>query len=300
MNTYNFTLLFEGPDALSPEVFDALFNAGCDDASFGAEGSAQFGEFDRDASSYAEAVISAIEDLERAAPGLLVRRVKTDDLVGVSDIAARTGYGREHIRLLAEGRRGPGSFPAAQAWIGNHRALWHWPEVVTWFHQVHKKPVDLDPHAATSAAINSAIDFRRQFRAVTHLEQNLIRKWVSSEIGSPYQTQYPSVPDRQRIASSFTERQFGMLLVGSSAHSSSVVHGTKVRALFEDIRATHQVLTQREAILNAGVFGSQNELPLVDFDPVCEASLTPATPIPLPVVKDHQLLQCVISQQASV
>ena len=69
-NTYNFTLFVHGADILSDESMDALFEAGCDDATFGARDGAQYGEFDRAVTNFGTALASAIHDLTTALPNL--------------------------------------------------------------------------------------------------------------------------------------------------------------------------------------------------------------------------------------
>lgn len=74
--TFSFTLLLQGVDALSDESADALFEAGCDDATFGARDGAQYAQFDREAICFGAAVSSAIRDVRRALPGLVVVRIE--------------------------------------------------------------------------------------------------------------------------------------------------------------------------------------------------------------------------------
>ena len=61
---FAFTLIVEGADVQSAEVADALFEAGCDDALVGRSGGVQFLDFDREATSVGEAVLSALADIE--------------------------------------------------------------------------------------------------------------------------------------------------------------------------------------------------------------------------------------------
>jgi len=72
MTMYRFTLTIDGADVLSDESQDALFEAGCDDATFGASDGVQTGEFDREAADFAEAVASAIKAVETVVPGARV------------------------------------------------------------------------------------------------------------------------------------------------------------------------------------------------------------------------------------
>jgi hypothetical protein len=64
MKTYTFwTVLDRDP---TTDNLEGLFNASCDDASFGIEKGHWIGEFDREAESEGQAVKSAIEDLKKA------------------------------------------------------------------------------------------------------------------------------------------------------------------------------------------------------------------------------------------
>jgi hypothetical protein len=65
-----------GPDILDQRHADALFEAGCDDATFGEQDGVYFGDFHRDAATFGDAVGSAIRQVEAAVPGLQVVRVE--------------------------------------------------------------------------------------------------------------------------------------------------------------------------------------------------------------------------------
>jgi len=163
--TYSFTLFLQGIDVLTDDSMDALFETGCDDATFGARDGAQYAEFDREAPSFESALSSAIHDLTRALPGLAIVRVEPDDLVSMATIAERTGRSRESIRLLATERRGPGGFPSPVAYVDQKTRLWHWPDVARWLIEHDKAKVDVDPEAADLvAALNAAYDLREHTR----------------------------------------------------------------------------------------------------------------------------------------
>jgi hypothetical protein len=74
--TFNFTLILAGVDDFTVELADRLYEAGCDDATFGTSNGVHFGRFSREAGSLGEAVGSAIGNVERA--GLAVARVDVD------------------------------------------------------------------------------------------------------------------------------------------------------------------------------------------------------------------------------
>ena len=65
MSTHHFTLIVDGPDIQGDAVIDALHEAGCDDSLIGRADGSQYVEFDREAVSVLEAVLSAVADIER-------------------------------------------------------------------------------------------------------------------------------------------------------------------------------------------------------------------------------------------
>lgn len=72
MARFRFTLTIEGADILIDDALDAMYEAGCDDATFGVSDGVQTGEFDREAADFDEAVASAIKAVEAAVSGALV------------------------------------------------------------------------------------------------------------------------------------------------------------------------------------------------------------------------------------
>jgi hypothetical protein len=159
--TYTFTLLLHGADPLSKDNMRALERAGCNDALFGRRGTVSYANFDREAASFGEAVLSAIRDVERAVPGLKVTRVEPEELVSASQIAVRTKRTRESIRLLIEGKRGPGNFPPPAVWLSSSRKLWRWTDVADWFTISLQNPVSDVQTAAFVASVNAALAVRR-------------------------------------------------------------------------------------------------------------------------------------------
>jgi hypothetical protein len=156
---YTFTLALQGANPL--EHLDALFSADCDDATFGERDGVYYADFDREAPSLADAVGSAIRDVEKAVPGLMVIRVEPEDLVSASAIAERTGRSRESVRLLIDGKRGPGSFPAPALWASGKRPLWRWVDVVHWFQTYAGQSTTSCDEASFLAALNGALEVRR-------------------------------------------------------------------------------------------------------------------------------------------
>ncbi|MGA3220011.1 MAG: hypothetical protein ABSE77_13190 [Acidimicrobiales bacterium] len=58
------------------------------------------------------------------------------DLVSVSDIARRVGRTRESVRLLVDGKRGPGRFPPPIGVVGDGTRVWPWSVVLEWSDKV--------------------------------------------------------------------------------------------------------------------------------------------------------------------
>jgi hypothetical protein len=75
MTLFSFTLTIEGADVMTDVAQDALFEAGCADATFGVTDGVQTAEFDREAVEFAEAVATAIRAVESAVPGARVVEV---------------------------------------------------------------------------------------------------------------------------------------------------------------------------------------------------------------------------------
>lgn len=72
MTLFSFSLTIEGADVMGDDAQDALFEAGCDDATFGISGGVQTAEFDREAGEFAEAVATAIKAIESTVAGARV------------------------------------------------------------------------------------------------------------------------------------------------------------------------------------------------------------------------------------
>jgi hypothetical protein len=91
---------------------------------------------------------------------LRVLRVEPDELVSASAIAERVGRTRESVRLLIEGRRGSGDFPAPVAWVDAKTRLWRWSDVARWLREAHGEDVPVGEGAEFLAALNAALELR--------------------------------------------------------------------------------------------------------------------------------------------
>ncbi len=165
MKAHGFTLIVEGTDFLDDDTVDAVFEAGCDDATVGVSNGIPCADFDREAPSIEEAALSAIADIE-SVDGIEVVRIADAGLLSIAEIAARTGRTRESVRLLVEGKRGPGGFPAPVTDPRRRRGrLWYWPEVARWFESTGVGRAASDQEEIL-AAINAWLELRRLRKTV--------------------------------------------------------------------------------------------------------------------------------------
>jgi hypothetical protein len=163
MTTYDFTLVLAGgPADLLERHIDDFYAAGCDDALFGERDGAVYADFSREAVGLANAVSSAICDVEGTVDGVIVARVEPDALVTIADIAERLERSEESVRLLIVGKRGPGRFPVPVARLGRRKSrLWRWMDVLSWMNGRHEASSGLDRDASVIEAINGALAYRR-------------------------------------------------------------------------------------------------------------------------------------------
>lgn len=180
MATYEFTLIVEGPDIQDEASIEALYEAGLDDGTVGRVGSFQYLDVDREADDFADAVFSATEAIERAILDAKVVRLEPDDLVTLSEIAERTGRTRESVRLLVNGDRGPGGFPAPATHFRTRQRMWRWQEVAVWLaEELGERQLVGDPGKAQFiTAFNASLQWRNVNRALPAQQQKRLRHLV--------------------------------------------------------------------------------------------------------------------------
>jgi hypothetical protein len=177
MTTHNFTLIVDGPDLQADELIDAIFEAGCDDALIGRADGIQFAEFDRDAPTLQDAVLSAIADLE-SINGVTALRLSYAGLISMADIAARTGRTRESVRLLITGERGPGGFPPPVTDPRSRYRLWRSDDVETWLHENLAGTLHDSTDDHIRGAINAGLELRRHRTRLGHIRNSDLRQLV--------------------------------------------------------------------------------------------------------------------------
>jgi hypothetical protein len=167
--SFSLILSFEPDD----DQVDRLYEA-CADATLGVRSGVPYAAFDREAATLAEAIQSAIRDVESTVPDLKVVRIEPDDLVNAMEISRRVHKSREVVRLWIAGERGGGEFPPPAVAAGKSY-LWRWIDVASWLAKRDSQPRspakvrDAEPSglaeslsdAALIAAMNSALELRK-------------------------------------------------------------------------------------------------------------------------------------------
>jgi hypothetical protein len=129
MGRYEFVLRLNRK--ISEKEVDALYEAGCGDAAVETSTYGTLMDFTREAPTLAEALVSAVRDIEKV-PDLRAVGVECDNMVTLSGIADRAGVTSEAARLWASGQRGPGDFPPPQILTASGERIWDWQQVAVW------------------------------------------------------------------------------------------------------------------------------------------------------------------------
>jgi hypothetical protein len=170
VNTYVFKVVLNRQP--TDTELDLLFDAGCDDATFGTERGLPIGEFDREHETLADAIASAALAIESA--GLIPLRILDEDVLTLADIADRIGQSRESVRRYATGERGSGGFPPPLNPGREGTVFYRWSEVVPWVREHLGLDVpDSDPVLVMANLVLQARRFRDRVPHVSALNDLL-------------------------------------------------------------------------------------------------------------------------------
>jgi hypothetical protein len=159
---HDFALIVDGVGELTQGVQDALFEAGCDDATLSIQYGLLYLEFSRSSRSLQDAIISAINDVRKADIGAEVLRVDECNLVTMAEIARRIGRTRQLVHQYMIGKRGPGGFPPPECHLTDHAPLWAWCAVSYWLVQNNLLRPEEGWNAEVVEAINNYLEWERQ------------------------------------------------------------------------------------------------------------------------------------------
>jgi transcriptional regulator with XRE-family HTH domain len=173
---YDFALVLNGVPELTTEVENALFSAGCDDATFSIQYGHLYAEFSRVESSLQDAILSAIHDVQTARIGAEVLRVDECNLVTQAEIARRIGRSRQMVFQYISGQRGPGNFPPPECHLSEKAPLWAWCAVSYWLAQNNIIRPEESWNAEVVAAINNYLEAARQQERYPDLVRQIAEK----------------------------------------------------------------------------------------------------------------------------
>jgi hypothetical protein len=183
MNDHTFTIRFLTADTSLDELSIRLYEL-IDDASLmGPDSDGSFLlEFDRRASDLPDALAGALDELLRALPEAVVLQVDEHDLATMADIAKRSGRTPESVRLLVNGRRGPGGFPPAAGRLDARTKIWRWTDVAQWFAETLAEPLPGTADSAFVQAFNDALEIRRLAGRLDKRERQAIAHALPDEL----------------------------------------------------------------------------------------------------------------------
>jgi hypothetical protein len=159
---HDFILILSDVPALTSEVENALFEAGCDDATVGMHAGRVTLDFTRSAPTLKDAILSAIRDVQMAKIGARIIRVDNCDLVTQAEIARKISRTRQLVHQYINGTRGPGGFPPPACEITDGIPLWQWCEVAYWLGENDMITEDVVRAARDTEMINSILQFLSQ------------------------------------------------------------------------------------------------------------------------------------------
>ncbi len=159
MAEYEFSFVVSGVDPGADDFEDRFAEAGCDDATLMQVNGLVAVAFVRKADNYAQAVISAYQDVLTA--GATLERFEPDFLVSKAEIASRANITRAAVTNYVAGDRGA-NFPTPCARITTASPLWDWVEVARWLHRIGILPHEEIVKARVSRTVNRVIQHQRE------------------------------------------------------------------------------------------------------------------------------------------
>jgi predicted DNA-binding transcriptional regulator AlpA len=160
---YEFKLRFVLPSG-SPqrdELVERLGEAGCTDALIGVGQTGRIAlDFTRTADSARTAVFSAIADVSKAIPKIMLLEV-SPDLVGLTEVAQIAGVSRQYMRKLTPAAAFPAPVHEGSA------TLWHLAPILAWFRK--RGSYDIAQATIDVARVAMQVNLARQVRGLTPL-----------------------------------------------------------------------------------------------------------------------------------
>lgn len=154
---HEFIIVASGLDPSADDYETRFYDGPCSDATVSYQRGLTIIEFARSASSFEEAVTSAIRDV--CSLGASVERVEPDPLVSLSDVAARSGLSRSAISQYANGQRRDSTFPTPAAKVTSQTPLWSWAVTARWLYGNAQIPREQVVEAIVVERVNRSISY---------------------------------------------------------------------------------------------------------------------------------------------
>lgn len=159
---HDFALVLSGVTDLGPEVMDALYEAGCDDATPSLRSGVVFLTFSRTAPTAKDAYLSAIRNVREANIGASVARIDSCNFVTQREIGQKVRMSRQLVHQYITGARGPGGFPPPACYITEDVPVWEWCEVAYWLRSNDMIKEEEYADASLLEIINTVLDLAEQ------------------------------------------------------------------------------------------------------------------------------------------
>lgn len=175
-NFYEFTLILKGASEHTENLEDKLYKAGCDDALINFRNGMVYLDFEREAHSLEQAVLSSIKNVESASFGAIVIGVAPEDWVSESEVAKRLGVKRQAVSLWVKGQRRK-FFPKPWMKLADKSPLWKWREIIEWLYAnklIHEE--ELIVNAKFLENLNAALEERESDAKARKYRHALIKK----------------------------------------------------------------------------------------------------------------------------
>jgi addiction module HigA family antidote len=242
--TFQFILNLKNIDQSTPHLEDRLYDANCDDALIHFRNGAVYLDFDREAASLEEAIISAMKDVKSAFMDAEISSVSPSDLVTEAEIAKRLNKTRQTVSLWIKGERRK-SFPQPIMRLTEKSLLWSWSEVTNWLHENGIiKDIKLVESARLIANINAVLkecdqptrEFRQKLMSkmglynLNYHESNRMGRLMEPKKDYELKKQPPAHPGQMLLKeflepAGITQQQFADHLGWTYARLSEIING---------------------------------------------------------------------------